>query len=68
MVDPYDAHIEGAAMARDLARRCRAEAKSETGKRKTMLISEARRHEDRADWYISQAQYFIKPEQRKAAA
>ena len=68
MVDPYEAHIEGASMARELARKCRAEAKSERGKRKTMLMTEARRHDERADWYISQAQYFLKPEQRKAAA
>lgn len=52
MVNPWDAHFNGAVAARHLAIQCRADAANEADATyRAKLLSEAERHDERAEWY-----------------
>lgn len=62
-----DVFLKNAATARSLAQLCREEALEHVGERRTYWLSEADRHDERADWYEQRSFTPAKTEQRDAA-
>lgn len=69
MVTPYEAHMTGAVMAREIAKQCLDEAKTAETDRAFRLIAEHDRHIERAEWHEQHAAMFApKHEQKDMAA
>ena len=68
MVMPYEAHMNGARAARDLAAKCLEEAKAADPARAFYLIAEADRHMERADWYEERALWYAPTIEQEIAA
>ena len=68
MVTPYEAHMTGAVMAREIAKQCLDEAKTAETGRAFRLIAEHDRCIDRAEWYEERAAWYAPKIEQEIAA